>query len=238
RTTSPAFDCSRQYAAACWVGAKWPLRWTPITESHSSSLMFTSIRSRRIPALLTRMSSRPNSSIACCTSRSAPAKSATFSPFVDASPPAARISSTTCSAGPESAPSPARPAPRSLTTTFAPAVASASACERPIPRPAPVTIATLPLRSGIAGSLFVLAVALDVVRAREPQARLDVALHARECARGDVARADPRRQLPLPGVVLRRQPPELTPHDPECVERHERAEAEPGVVQGGEDLAG
>src|SRR5436853_6726412 len=116
--------------------------------------MFTSIRSRRIPALLTRMSSRPNSSIACRTSRSAPAKSATFSPFVVASPPPARISSTTCCAGPRSEPSPAIPAPRSLTMTFAPARASASACERPMPRPAPVTIATLPLRSGIGGELI------------------------------------------------------------------------------------
>src|SRR3954468_6652576 len=116
--------------------------------------MFTSIRSRRIPALLTRMSSRPNSSTACRTSRSAPAKSATFSPLVVASPPPARISSTTCCAGPRSEPSPAMPAPRSLTMTLAPARASASACERPMPRPAPVTIATLPLRSGIGGELI------------------------------------------------------------------------------------
>src|SRR5262249_54427172 len=148
-------------------------------------------------------SSRPNSSIARCTSRSAPAKSATFSPLVDASPPAARISSATCSAGPGSAPSPAIPAPRSLTTTFAPAEARASACERPIPRPAPVTIATLPLRSGIDGSLF--GVALEVGGARDAEARLDVRLHACERSGGHVAVPDPRRELPLFRVVLRRQ---------------------------------
>ena len=74
-----------------------------MTASHSSSVMFTSIRSRRIPALLTRMSRRPNSSIACWIMRPAPAKSATFSPFATASPPAALISSTTCSAGAASA---------------------------------------------------------------------------------------------------------------------------------------
>ena len=49
---------------------------------HSAKVMFTSMRSRRIPALLTRTSSRPNSSIAGCgTSRSAPASSATSSPL-------------------------------------------------------------------------------------------------------------------------------------------------------------
>ena len=88
------------------------------------------------------------------TIRPAPAKSATFSPFVTASPPAALISSTTCCAGVASAPSPASPPPRSLTTTFAPAAASASACERPMPRPAPVTIATFPVRSGMRESLL------------------------------------------------------------------------------------
>src|SRR5580765_9065217 len=112
--------------------------------------MFTSMRSRRIPALLTRMSTRPKRSTACSTMRPAPAKSATFSPFATASPPSASISRTTSCAGPSSAPSPASDAPRSLTTIFAPARASASACSRPIPRPAPVTIATLPLKSGIA----------------------------------------------------------------------------------------
>ena len=38
-TSSPAFERSRQYAAAWRVGAKWPLRWTAITLSHSSSVM-------------------------------------------------------------------------------------------------------------------------------------------------------------------------------------------------------
>src|SRR5947209_4842230 len=233
RTSSPAFDRSRQYAAACLVGAKCPLRWTATTASHSSSVMFTSIRSRRIPALFTRMSSRPNSSIACCTSRSAPAKSATFSPFVDASPPMARISSTTCSAGPASEPSPATPAPRSLTTTLAPAAASASACERPMPRPAPVTIAPLPLRSGMTGSL----VPVQVARGVDLQPLGDIRLHARERARGDVIGANPSRELTLLGVVLARQLRQLAPHDAERVERDEGAEAQPLVVEPGEDLA-
>src|SRR3990170_4741857 len=45
--------------AAGLVQAKWPLRWTAITSSHSCSLMLKIIRSRRMPALLTRMSMRP-----------------------------------------------------------------------------------------------------------------------------------------------------------------------------------
>src|SRR5437868_3592392 len=116
--------------------------------------MFTSMRSRRMPALFTTMSTQPNASIACSTSRRAPSKSATFSPSATASPCAASISATTCSAGDRSAPSPVSDPPRSFTTTFAPAAASASACARPMPRPAPVTTATLPLRSGTERSLL------------------------------------------------------------------------------------
>ena len=83
----PAFACSRQYAAAWRVGANAPLRCTAITASHSDSSMLVSMRSRRMPALLTSVSSRPNVSIARCTMRPAPAKSATFSPSATASPP-------------------------------------------------------------------------------------------------------------------------------------------------------
>src|SRR5262249_31242940 len=54
----------------------------------------------------------------------------------------------------------------------------------------------------------------------------------------DVAGADPRGQLPLLHVVLARQLRELAPHDAERVQRHERAEAEPGIGERGEDLAG
>ena len=43
-------------AANC-DGAKWPLRWTSITASHSASSMLKLMRSRRMPALLTRTSS-------------------------------------------------------------------------------------------------------------------------------------------------------------------------------------
>ena len=55
----PALARSRQYAAACRVGANTPRRWVRITPSQSSSVMFTSIRSRRMPALFTSTSSWP-----------------------------------------------------------------------------------------------------------------------------------------------------------------------------------
>src|SRR5579871_6785460 len=205
-----------------------------MTASHSASVMFTSIRSRRIPALLTRMSRRPKFSIACCTIRPAPAKSATFSPFVVASPPAPRISSTTCCAGVASAPSPARPPPRSLTTTFAPAVASASACERPIPRPAPVTIATFPLRSGMRERL----VPVEVTGRIDCEAPGYESLDTREGSGLDVACADALRELAQLGVVVLRKSAQLATEDAERVQRDEHPEAEPVVVERGKDLAG
>ena len=64
RTSLPALLCSRQWAAACRVGTKWPFRWTWITASHSSSVMLTSTRSRRIPALFTRTWRSPKASTA------------------------------------------------------------------------------------------------------------------------------------------------------------------------------
>ena len=108
-----------------------------MTASHSSSVIENSIRSRRMPALLTTTSSPPNVSIACCTRAPAAAKSETSALLATASPPAAVISATTSLAGPASPPVPSRAPPRSLTTTLAPCSASISECSRPIPRAPP-----------------------------------------------------------------------------------------------------
>src|SRR5579862_1781241 len=143
---SPRLARSRQYAAAWRAGAKVPRRWTLITASHSSSVMLTIMRSRRMPALLTRTSRPPNVSTAWWTMRAAPAQSATSSVLATASPPASAIDAATSRAGPPSAPVPSRAPPRSLTTTRAPWAASISAWSRPIPRPAPVTMHTRPSR--------------------------------------------------------------------------------------------
>src|SRR5690606_21032700 len=122
---------------------KWPLRWTRTTASHSSSPRLISMRSRRKPALLTSVSSRPNAPIAVSTSAAAPASVAMSSVLATARPPSASISRTTSCAGPsEASPVPSRATPRSLTTTWAPCRANSRACARPSPRPAPVTATT------------------------------------------------------------------------------------------------
>src|SRR5699024_4598017 len=82
------------------------------------------------------MMSRPlNLSTAVPTKRSAKSGSLTLPTQPSASPPAARISSSTSCAGSAS---------RSLITTRAPSLASFRAIERPMPRPDPVTRATFP----------------------------------------------------------------------------------------------
>ena len=71
-----------------------------MTASHSASVMLASIRSRRMPALLTSTSRPPKVSTAWWTRRSAPSQSEMSSPLATASPPMASISSTTSWAGP------------------------------------------------------------------------------------------------------------------------------------------
>src|SRR5579885_670769 len=128
---------------------KLPLRWTATTASQSSSFMLKIMRSRRMPALLTTMLSLPKLSIAHSMIRLAALKSVTLSKLATASPPAARISLTTSSAGERDCPVPSKCPPRSLTTTLHPCFAINSASSRPIPRPAPVMTATFPSNSAI-----------------------------------------------------------------------------------------
>src|SRR6185312_1546092 len=100
------------------------------------------VLSRRMPALHTRMSTRPHFAHASATIASTAAKSVTEAALAMASPPAASISATTFCAGVAAPPVPSSAPPKSLTTTLAPRAASARACARPNPPPAPVTIAT------------------------------------------------------------------------------------------------
>src|SRR5947208_1518225 len=152
----PALARSRQYATAWRLGPNVPRRWTRITSSHSSGSMLKSIRSRRMPALLTSTSSRPNESSAVWTRRRAPSQSDTSSVLATAAPPMAWISSTTSAAGTWELPDPSRAPPRSFTTTRAPWRANSSAWARPMPRPAPVTMTTRPSQIPLIGlsSLF------------------------------------------------------------------------------------
>src|SRR5579864_1599360 len=102
------------------------------------------MRSRKMPALLTRMSTLPKASSAALTILSALPGSLIDSVEAIAWPPAFLISSTTSCAGPASVPAPSRLAPISQTTTLAPSCAIRSAMPRPMPRAAPVTMATFP----------------------------------------------------------------------------------------------
>src|SRR5262245_39675479 len=142
-TKAPEF-CSRKRTAQARLMLKEPLRCTASTSDQSDQLMRWKMRSRRMPALLTRMSTRPKAESAAPTISSAFLGSAMESVEAMASPPWRLISSTTSCAGPASAPAPSRVAPMSHTTTRAPSRAISSAMPRPMPRPAPVTMATLP----------------------------------------------------------------------------------------------
>src|SRR5579862_2901593 len=142
-TKLPEF-CSRKCVAQARLILKLPCKWTSITSDQSDQLMRWKIRSRKMPALLTRISTRPKASSAACTILSALPGSAIDSVEAIASPPDFLISSTTACAGPASVPPPSRLAPISQTTTRAPSCAIRSAIPRPMPRPAPVTMATFP----------------------------------------------------------------------------------------------
>src|SRR5579871_5094735 len=143
-TGEPALACALQYSTAWRVMANVPLRWTRMTASHSSSAIDTIMRSRTMPALLTTVSRRPHRSMAAATRWAAPSQLLTSSPLAMASPPLARIASTTSPAGPSELPAPSSDTPTSFTTTRAPWRANSRAWARPMPRPAPVTITTRP----------------------------------------------------------------------------------------------
>ena len=106
---------------------------TDRTLSQSPSARSTAARRIAMPALLTRMSSRPSRSNVACTIASTLASSATSATMAVTRRPSARISTAASSAVLLS---------RSASTTRAPATASVSAVSRPIPRAPPVTTAT------------------------------------------------------------------------------------------------
>ena len=91
-----------------------------------------------MPALLTRMSTSPNDSLASETARAIDSASVTSRAIGTHSPPPARISPATSSR---------RSTRRAVAATLAPAAASTIAKRRPSPELAPVTRATRPVRS-------------------------------------------------------------------------------------------
>src|SRR6266567_4412944 len=95
------------------------------------------VLSRVMPALLTTMSTVPNSAAAAAIMASASARFTVFSVDTRARPPAPRTASAVSFAGSGST---------SFTTTAAPSSANRTAVARPMPRPEPVITATLPSR--------------------------------------------------------------------------------------------
>ena len=75
----PSFDSLRQYTDAWCIVLKAPYMCTFTTASKSSGVIENIILSRRMPALFTRMSRRPNASIAVPMMFLAPSKSVTLS---------------------------------------------------------------------------------------------------------------------------------------------------------------
>src|SRR5271166_2969824 len=136
------------------VVEKVPLRCTLMTLSQSDSLALAKVWSRRMPALLTRMSARPKCLMASSNTDWPPSRVAMAAPFATARPPSALIASTTLSAIDLSAPEPSRGPPRSLTTTAAPSRANSLAYASPSPPPAPVISATLPSSSPMPSSRY------------------------------------------------------------------------------------
>src|SRR4029450_3823388 len=124
-----------------------------MTGSSRSGVMLWNALSRRMPALLITMSTRPKASIAVSTIAWPPSGVATLSVLATATPPRSSICLAAVWAGPSSPPSPDTDPPRSLITTCAPRDARSLAGSKPKPPPAPVMIATFPSkpRSAIRG---------------------------------------------------------------------------------------
>src|SRR6266581_4945942 len=124
--------------------------------SQSCLLISANLAMRRMPALLTRISSRPSVWTSASTARCTAAMSVTSA----AATAPARLRSRTRSA----VASAARPS-TSIMPTSQPSCAKRSAMPRPIPEPAPVTTAVLP------SSAYMLAILLPVGRTRSNPCR-------------------------------------------------------------------
>ena len=132
--------------------------------SQSCLLISANVAMRRMPALLTRMSSLPSVWTSASTARCTAAMSVTSA----AATAPARLRSRTRSA----VASAARPS-TSITPTSQPSCAKRSAMPRPIPEPAPVTTAVLP------SSAYMLAIL--AVRRENPLEPLPLSAALRRC---------------------------------------------------------
>src|SRR5215210_6540071 len=127
--------CSFITAMAASVAYRSPRTFTSNIWRHWSERPFSILESSITPALFTRMSTRPSSSLACRTRACAASSSVTSHSTESALPPLPLIRSTS---------SESRSFRRAATTTDAPSAANASAVASPMPLDAPVITATLP----------------------------------------------------------------------------------------------
>ncbi len=134
----------RSRGIACWATKNGPLRFTATSSSKTASVVVSTVPSRPMPALLTRMSNPvPPCRVVSSASRAAknrwmPATVPTSPCKANAWPPAVMIWRTT---------SPAAAAFFwKLTTAKAPSLANRRAMARPMPRLAPVMTAIFPFR--------------------------------------------------------------------------------------------
>src|SRR6266571_9418675 len=137
--TMRPLPCATIARAAAWPHRKTPVRFTASTRFQCSSGSSRNACVPPIPALLTRTSSRPSFSSVRATSAVTSFASLTSVRWVSARLPRAASVSRATSAAARST---------SARTTAAPSDASRSAIANPSPAAAPVTIATLPAKSG------------------------------------------------------------------------------------------
>src|SRR5260370_1414947 len=138
------------FCATIARAAAWPQRNTPVRFTVSTRFQCSSGSSRNegvppMPALLIRMSRPPNSASVRATSAATSFASLTSVRWASARPPPAASFFRAASAAARST---------SARTTAAPSDASRSAIASPRPPAAPVTIATLPAKSGNAVALL------------------------------------------------------------------------------------
>ena len=131
---------ARSAGIAARAQSSVPRRFVWRTASISPSLICSRATYIETAALATITSRPPKFEAACATSPSTSSLLLTSPVAASAVPPAASTAVTV---------SERPPGETSLTTTATPWAPSATAQERPMPEPAPVTIATLPVSSGM-----------------------------------------------------------------------------------------
>ena len=138
-----ACSLARRWGSASCTKNNGPRRFASQDFESASVVIVPMGIASGLAALLTTMSTPPNSATVAATSAASCSGSPTWVGTDRADPPSSRISVTAASHA---------PAFRLATTTFAPIAANPCAIARPMPRLPPVTIAVLAVRSKVPSS--------------------------------------------------------------------------------------